>query len=123
MKLIFVWMALLGLTVALRQAQQEQDLPSSFVTSVHPPQDTDAATPRRDVAMKEDTAMDEKKRTNGQDTSDMGPSGTTTKTPALPPAPTNTKIAVGASAAGDRVVVGSKGLMGLVVVMAIAMAM
>lgn len=121
MKLLLVWMALMGLTVALQQAQQAQQAqepPSTFVTAVHPPQDTDAATPRRDVAMNEDTVKDERKRTNGQDTSDMGPSGTTTKTPALPPAPTNTKIPVGASA-GDRLVVGSKGLMGLMVVIAI----
>lgn len=117
MKLLFVWMALLGLTLALQQAQQEQ-APSSqtFVTAVHPPQDTDAATPRRDVAMDEDTVVDERKRTDGQDTSDMGPSETTTKTPALPAAPTNTKIPVGASA-GDRLVAGSK-LMGLMVMMA-----
>ena len=114
--LLFVWVALLGLTQALQQAQQEP--PSTFLTVVHRPQDTDTATLKRDVAMKQDSVMAEKKRTNGEDTSDMGPSATTTKTPALPAMPTNTKIPVGSNA-GNRVVVGSKGLMGLMVVMAI----
>lgn len=130
MKLLFIWLAILGFSVAVQLHHKEENQirtpQTTLVKAVQPPKSTPNAAPQNDKEIaawlqkqqqqveNADGSSNRNSKSNGDDkikthntklarnggqgSSDQNPGGTQTKTPALPAAPTNTKIPVGQNA-------------------------